>query len=100
MIGDLVTATAAAVGLFVFSSFVEYVVHVLMHRRVVLGKVHTAHHKDNATDGFLWEFAYYLPLALPVGSADLVAGLYFGCPGLGIGAFVGAVGYAAFAAYA
>jgi sterol desaturase/sphingolipid hydroxylase (fatty acid hydroxylase superfamily) len=100
MTGELVMGAAAAVVLFVFSSLVEYVTHILMHKRVFLGKVHTAHHKDNSTDGFLWEFIYYCPLAVPVGTAALVAGLYFGYPGLGVGAFVGAVGYAAFAAYA
>lgn len=93
-------AVAAAVGMFVFSSFVEYAVHVLMHRRVVLGKVHTAHHKDNSTDGFLWEFVYYAAGAVPVGVGLAAAGWYYDLLAPGIGCLLGSVGYACFAAYA
>jgi sterol desaturase/sphingolipid hydroxylase (fatty acid hydroxylase superfamily) len=93
-------AVAMMLGMFVFSSFVEYAVHILMHRRIVLGKLHTLHHKENVTDGFLWEFFYYGAGAVPVGVAFVIAGYFFDFLAVGIGAFVGAVGYAAFAAYA
>ena len=100
MATEFAIAVAATIAFMVVSSFIEYAVHVLMHWRVVLGKIHTAHHKENSTDGFLWEFVYYAAGAIPVGLAMIAAGWYFGFLAAGIGAFVGAVGYACFAAYA
>jgi sterol desaturase/sphingolipid hydroxylase (fatty acid hydroxylase superfamily) len=93
-------AVVTAVVTAVVASVVEYAVHVLMHRRIVLGRIHTAHHKDNRTDGFLWEFVYYAAGEVPVGLALFAFGWYVGLLPAGIGALTGAVGYAAFAAYA
>ncbi len=94
----------AAVGGFVLAfaiaSLVEWVVHLLMHRRVLLGKIHYDHHVAAAADGMLWEFLYYVPAAV-IGSCIFLfwgwqLDLWWLAGGMCAGAFV----YAFFAGYA
>lgn len=84
----------------VTASFVEWFVHLLMHRRILLGKVHYRHHAAGMADGMIWEFLYYLPAAI-IGSAISAAiGWYFNLPWLAAGFCTGAFAYAFFAGYA
>ena len=61
------------------SSFAEWFVHILMHRRVFLGKVHRDHHAEGTGQGWLKEFKdYFVPgipvlIALAVGIRSTVA---------------------------
>ena len=51
----------------VVTSLLEYVIHRLMHARVVLGAHHAAHHKDGWGQGFWPELrAYLLPGMLAI----------------------------------
>lgn len=81
-------------------TFVEYWVHILMHRRYFLGKVHTQHHKDGTADGWFWEFAAYLGAAIPAAILGGLAVWLLGWVAFGGGFAVGGFVYAAFAAYA
>jgi sterol desaturase/sphingolipid hydroxylase (fatty acid hydroxylase superfamily) len=73
----------------VVGTFIEYLVHVLMHRRLLNGKIHTIHHKNGLGQGVWGEFlAYFLP-AMPVPILVTIA-CYFGslwsyCIGFWIG---------------
>jgi sterol desaturase/sphingolipid hydroxylase (fatty acid hydroxylase superfamily) len=60
VVGILALLAALIVG-----SLLEYVGHRLMHKRIVLGKRHIEHHRNNAGQGFAGEFRDYL-FALPV----------------------------------
>jgi sterol desaturase/sphingolipid hydroxylase (fatty acid hydroxylase superfamily) len=95
----LAAGGGAVIGL-VVGSFFEWWVHVLMHRRIVLGKVHTHHHKQGDADGFAWEFLYYAAGAVPGGAAVFGLAYLAGMPWLGAGLAVGGFIYAIFAAYA
>ena len=57
-------------------SLAEYLVHVLMHRRLLQGKLHTFHHKDGTGQGVWGEFLAYLFPAFPF-IALLGTGTYF-----------------------
>ena len=95
---------AAAAGGFVaalvIGSFIEYAVHILMHRRYFLGKIHTQHHKDGTGDGWLREFASYAVAAVPMAAVGFAVGWRYGWEWLGAGFGIGGFAYAAFAAYA
>src|SRR4051812_42957394 len=60
----------------VIGSFAEYFVHVLMHRRLLQGKLHTFHHKDGTGQGVWGEFYQYVVPALPL-PILLTVGAYF-----------------------
>ncbi|HMO15384.1 MAG TPA: sterol desaturase family protein [Pirellulaceae bacterium] len=81
-------------------TFVEYIVHRLMHAGKLFYKIHAQHHQANQGQGWLWEFRdYYLP-SLPISIVGFIVfwmlwGLY---PGASF--FVGCFLYAALAAYA
>ena len=100
------TATSWLLGLgafllgLVISSLVEYVVHKLMHRRVVLGKVHTRHHKDGQGDGVFWEWLYYIAGAGPAAAAIAYLGVLTGYEVFACAFALGALVYGTFAAYA
>src|SRR5258708_13363169 len=53
------------VAAFLIGSFAEYVVHRLMHKRVLLGQVHVDHHKEGFGQGFVKELKDYLFPAAP-----------------------------------
>lgn len=99
MTGGVAAAGGFALGLAV-GSFAEWLVHLLMHRRVLLGALHARHHRDGTADGVLWEAAYYLAGAVPAGLLVLLAGWWVGLAPAAAGVAVGGVVYAAFAGYA
>jgi sterol desaturase/sphingolipid hydroxylase (fatty acid hydroxylase superfamily) len=82
------------------ASFVEWLVHLLMHRRIILGSVHYRHHAQETSDGWFWEFVYYAAGAIPAAIGFVLGGLDLGLPWLGAGLATGSVLYAIFAAYA
>ena len=79
----------------IFGTFVEYVVHRLMHAGKMLHKKHAKHHQKGHAQGWLGEFKdYFLPSLLII---------WIGFPisiGAGIGFAIGAFVYASMAAYA
>lgn len=92
---DWLEGAAAFVAAFVFGTFVEYVVHRLMHGRWVLGKKHAEHHRDAWGQGFIGEFGdYFFPSLLVIWVGFLIS-----LP-IGIGWVAGGTFYAFLAAYA
>lgn len=95
---DLTFWVHAIVAFFVallVGTFVEYVVHRLMHSGKILHKKHAKHHQKGHGQGWIGEFKdYFFPSLLII---------WVGFPiswGAGIGFAVGAVLYACMAAYA
>lgn len=91
-------------GAFVFASLAEYWMHRLMHvppkhpiRRILpnVGQVHHEHHRRNEGQGVLGEFTDYLKGAFILMCAGFLVSIEAGICWL-----LGAVCYAAFAAYA
>lgn len=81
-------------------SLTEYWVHVLMHRRILLGRTHRNHHREPDGENWFKQFAYYVlgsagPLAAVVGGTWAA-----GVLPVGVGVAVGGVGWAAWVAYA
>jgi len=90
-----------AVFVFTLGSFIEYVVHRLMHKRILLGQVHVDHHKEGTGQGFAKEFKDYFVPTLPINiGAALICWLVLGMPFMALGAVAGGLFYCAFAAYA
>jgi sterol desaturase/sphingolipid hydroxylase (fatty acid hydroxylase superfamily) len=86
---------------FLIGTLSEYVVHRLMHQRILLGKVHADHHADGTGQGWLLEFKDYILPAFPfIVFAFGVGWLLLGSLPLGVGAAIGGLAYAMFAAYA
>ena len=85
----------AFVSAIVVGTLIEYVIHRLMHARIVLGKKHTEHHKDGWGQGWLGEFWDYFLGALLV----IWVGFLISTP-VGIGWGTGCFIYACCAAYA
>lgn len=78
----------------VFATFLEYVVHRLMHAGKVFGRKHAEHHRDGFGQGFVgefWDYAFPATPLLPVG--------FLHSASAGIGFLAGGLLYAAFAAY-
>jgi sterol desaturase/sphingolipid hydroxylase (fatty acid hydroxylase superfamily) len=90
-----VEGLAAFLIAFVIGTLVEYIVHRLMHHRLLLGKKHAEHHRDGWGQGWLGEFRDY---ALPTIPA-LPWGFLWSAP-FGIGWAAGGALYAVLAAYA
>lgn len=86
---------AAFASVLVVGSFLEYVVHRLMHAGIVLGKKHAEHHAEGIGQGWLGEFKDYVLPAVPL--APL--GFLLSVP-IGVGLCLGALVYGAAAAYA
>jgi sterol desaturase/sphingolipid hydroxylase (fatty acid hydroxylase superfamily) len=84
----------------VIGSLFEYVGHILMHRRVILGKVHTRHHKDGDGQGWLAEFAAYWFGSTPLAAALFAGAWYLDWEAVAWGIVSGGTAFAAFAAYA
>src|SRR5262245_34673047 len=86
---------------FAIGTFVEWLIHYLMHLRVMLYKVHTLHHHDGTGQGWFGEFLVYFLPALPfMIGCWLIAWLLLDILWFGIGMIAGGSFYAAFAAYA
>lgn len=81
-------------------SFVEYGVHRLMHWRILLGRVHTRHHKHGEGDGAVWEWLYYMAGAGPAAAAFIYLGFQFHFELLALPFALGSLTYGTFAAYA
>jgi sterol desaturase/sphingolipid hydroxylase (fatty acid hydroxylase superfamily) len=101
MHGDVLWALGGMALAFAIGTFVEWLVHYLMHRRILLGKVHSLHHAEGTGQGWFGEFLVYFFPSLPfmVGSF-LIAWLVLDVLWLGVGMVIGGTFYAAFAAYA
>ncbi len=100
MLENLLAVLGALLVAVILASLFEYVVHVLMHRRILLGKVHTKHHHDGYGQGFLLEFlAYYLG-SLPLLAAICGGAWYLEWYWIAWSLFAGGSLYAVFAAYA
>ncbi len=98
---EWIYALGGFVAAFLIGSFAEYVVHRLMHKRVLLGQVHVDHHKEGTGQGFAKEFKdYFVPASPFIVGAFLIAWLALGLLWLAIGFAAGGVGYCIFAAYA
>jgi sterol desaturase/sphingolipid hydroxylase (fatty acid hydroxylase superfamily) len=80
---------------FVTASFLEYVVHRLMHAGVLFARRHALHHRDGWGQGFWPELGCYLLPALPVIMLPWLLG-----PGIGAGWALGCLAFAVFVAYA
>lgn len=80
-------------------SFAEYFVHVLMHRRILQGKLHAFHHKDGAGQGVWGEFLAYLIPAFPLPIIISVAAYFLHQIPFGIGVWIGYVFICFFCAY-
>ncbi|MCC5898142.1 sterol desaturase family protein [Sodalinema gerasimenkoae] len=89
--------TAIAVGIlaFIFSSFVEYWVHRLMHHAARFGERHRDHHRRNEGQGVIWEFRDYVKGAAIAMVLPFAISLE-----VGLGWLMGALAYALFSAYA
>jgi sterol desaturase/sphingolipid hydroxylase (fatty acid hydroxylase superfamily) len=100
MVEPLITALVGLVVAFVLGTLAEYVVHRLMHRGIVLHKVHAEHHQLGTGQGWLLEFKDYVVPSLP--PIAVLSGLcwWFDQPAAAVGVALGGVLYAAFAAYA
>lgn len=85
---------AFGIGL-VFTSFMEYWIHRLMHHRFLLGLKHAEHHRDGWGQGWLGEFCDYMKGTLLLGWL----GFLHSVPA-GIGFAVAATVYCAWSAYA
>ncbi len=88
-------ASVAFLAALIVGSFLEYVVHRLMHARIFLGNKHTEHHADGWGQGWLGEFWDYFSGGLAV----IWVGFLISLP-IGIGWAVGCFIYACCAAYA
>jgi sterol desaturase/sphingolipid hydroxylase (fatty acid hydroxylase superfamily) len=102
--GWVVTATvwsglAGCALALVVGTLVEYVVHRLMHRRILLGRKHAAHHKGGWGQGWLGEFWDYYVGSLPVIVLVLLLAWGLDLPAAGVGFAAGGVFYTMFAAY-
>jgi sterol desaturase/sphingolipid hydroxylase (fatty acid hydroxylase superfamily) len=99
MTESILSGIAGFVVALISASFVEWFVHLLMHRRIILGSVHYRHHAAESSDGFFWEFVYYAAGAIPAAIGFALAGVYFQLEWLGGGLACGSFVYAVFAAY-
>lgn len=80
---------------FLFGSFAEYVVHRWMHQHKVKARIHREHHKRNLGQGVLGEFVDYLK-----GGFVVFVLLFPISTGAGVAWALGAISFAAFAAFA
>ena len=80
---------------FIFASFAEYWLHRLMHIFPKQFQFHVNHHKRNEGQGVLGEFKDYV-----LGGSLLIFMMFLISWDIGLAWFLGAISYAAFAAYA
>ncbi|MFL5339972.1 MAG: sterol desaturase family protein [Gemmataceae bacterium] len=97
----LVLSLVGFIVVFLFSSFVEYVVHRLMHKRILLGQIHIDHHRDGNGQGVVKEFRdYFVPTAPAMVGGFLIIWLAFDQIWIGAACALGGLTYCIFAAYA
>lgn len=100
MVNSILLGIGAFLVTMLVGSFIEYVVHRLMHRRILLGKVHADHHAVQLGQGWFKEFlAYFLPAA-PAFAVLVVVNCVLGWYALAAGEALGCLVFSAFAAYA
>ena len=100
-LSDWLFVLGGFVGAFLVGSFAEYVVHRLMHKRILLGQVHVDYHAEGYGQGFAKELKDYIVPSLPfIAGMALIAWLAFNLVWLAIGTAIGGVCYCLFAAYA
>lgn len=88
-------ALAALFAAIFLGTFLEYIVHRLMHLGKVLHKKHALHHQEGGGQGWLGEFRdYFLPALTIIWLGFLVS------VEAGVGFAIGAFLYAALSAYA
>jgi sterol desaturase/sphingolipid hydroxylase (fatty acid hydroxylase superfamily) len=97
----MLPAGAGFLSAFFLGTFVEYLVHRLMHGKKLLGQKHAEHHRDGWGQGVAGECWDYLVGSLPV----LLGGLalcFYGLDSLaaGIGFVMGGLTYVLMAGYA
>lgn len=77
----LLTGLYFFLGSLVFSSFVEYWAHRVLHQWRAVGKTHRDHHARNEGQGVLWEYLDYVKpsivLMIPPFFVSLSAGIGF-----------------------
>lgn len=95
MLAWFLEGSVAFLGAVFLGTFVEYLVHRLMHGRILLGKKHAEHHRDGWGQGWFGEFCDYFLGTLVL----LWLGFLYSVPA-GIGWAMGGIFYAAGAAYA
>ena len=101
MLENIGWCVAGFAGAFVFGTFVDYAIHYLMHKRIMLGEVHILHHSEGTGQGWWGDFlVYFLPAAPFLIGCFLVSWLALDLLWLGICIAAGGSWYAAFAAYA
>jgi sterol desaturase/sphingolipid hydroxylase (fatty acid hydroxylase superfamily) len=79
---------------FIFSSFMEYWLHRLMHLLPKLCQFHVNHHKKNQGQGVLGEFKDYV-----LGTSLMMCMMFVVSWQIGLSWLLGSLCYAAFAAY-
>jgi sterol desaturase/sphingolipid hydroxylase (fatty acid hydroxylase superfamily) len=90
----------AFLGALLLGTFLEYVVHRLMHGGKMLGKKHAEHHKDGWGQGWLGEFwDYFSGSLIVVAGGGLIAYFLLGSPVAAIGFVAGGLSYCVLAAY-
>ena len=92
---DSLVFTLALLLAFLVGTLVEYVVHRLMHARILLGQKHLEHHKEGTAQGWWGEFLDYFLPSIPF----LWLGFLYSVSA-GAGWVVGGFIYACIAAYA
>ena len=90
----LTTGVLWFLGSLVFSSFVEYWAHRVLHQWRAVGATHRNHHANNTGQGVLWEFVDYIKPSLVL----MIPPFFVSLPA-GIGFFIGGTVYALFSAY-
>ncbi len=79
----------------IYATFAEYVLHRLMHARLILGYQHAMHHREGTGNSWLEEFLNYV---IPSFSVLWIGFLYSFSAGIGFA--IGGITAAAWAAYA
>ena len=90
----LVTGLYFFLGSMVFSSFVEYSAHRVLHQWRAVGKIHREHHARNEGQGVLWEYLDYVKPSMVL----MIPPFFVSLPA-GIGFFIGGNFFALLSAY-
>ncbi|MFL5342306.1 MAG: sterol desaturase family protein [Gemmataceae bacterium] len=93
-------AATGFVGGVVVGSLAEYGIHILMHRRIFLGRTHRNHHREPEGENWLKQFVYYVAGAMLPSAAVCSACWPLDLLPLGLGTTGGGIAWAAWVAYA
>ena len=80
-------------------SLVEYWVHILMHRRIILSRTHFNHHREPEGENVLKQFVYYVGGGIGPSLGVAFACYWFGQWPAGVGFVAGAIAWAGWVAY-